>query len=1054
MTNVPIRVVTATALFDGHDAAINVIRRMLQRAGAEVIHLGHHRSVSEIVRAAADEDVDAIAISSYQGGHVEFFTYLLEQLKRNGLDDVAVFGGGGGVIVPEEIRLLHERGVAQIYSPQDGIRLGLDGMAADMLRRCVRNRLIPRSARDASGTDSRLSRRHLAALLSAIERDLIPEDLAAELKRIGMPTVIGITGPGGSGKSSITDELLLRMRMSLGADKKIGVLAIDPTRRHGGALLGDRIRMNALVYDQFFCRSVATRQSGTELSEHVEQMLGAFAACDYDLVILETSGVGQGDSRILEFADLSVYAMTPEYGASTQLEKIELLASADLVVVNKMDRPGGEDALRAVRRQRERERSSGADRLPEVFGTVAARFADDAMDGLSDAILERLQAKRQIDQFRPLNGSVVSSKRQQLIPLVRSHYLSEIASTVRDYHEATEAQAKIVATADALSLAATHLAASESPAAQEVRNNRDAVRSDLSMETTTLLNGWNDCIDDPDPTDRHVRSLSGLDIPRVAKPSFDSKSSLLRWLRAEHLPGHFPFTAGVFEYKRSDEDPTRMFAGEGGPTRTNQRFHLLADGQPATRLSTAFDSVTLYGADPDIRPDIFGKIGNAGVSIATLDDMRDLFAGFNLCAPTTSVSMTINGPAPILLAMYLNVAIDQQLAAWEAENGTAPDQQTASAIRATTLEQIRGTVQADILKEDQGQNTCLFTTDFALSMMGDIAVYFSEHRIRRFYSVSISGYHIAEAGANPITQLAFTLANAFTYVEAYLARGMSIDDFAPNFSFFFSNGMDPEYAVLGRVARRIWAIALRDRYGASVRSQQLKYHVQTSGRSLHANEVDFNDIRTTLQALIAITDNCNSLHTNAFDEAVTTPTEESVRRALAIQLIINREWGVAKNENTNQGSFFLTWLTDQVEAAVLEEFDRISQRGGVLAAMERGYQRSRIQDESLEYEHRKHAGEIPIVGVNTFLRESAKPEPAVLHLARSSVEEREEQLRRLHDFQDRHREDAPASLQRVQQAARAGTNTFEVLMDAVRVCSLGQITEALFEVGGVYRRSM
>ncbi|MGB2758248.1 MAG: fused isobutyryl-CoA mutase/GTPase IcmF [Acidimicrobiia bacterium] len=1049
MTLVPPRFITATALFDGHDAAINVIRRVLQKNGAEVIHLGHHRSVAEIVRAAVDEDVDAIAVSSYQGGHIEFFTYLLDELRAAGATDIAVFAGGGGVIVASEIDELHRRGVTRIYSPQEGMELGLDGMAQDMLSRATRTRATTPIATCST-------RAELAQLLSAIERGVVTAADQTLLDQARKPIVVGLTGPGGSGKSSITDELLVRLRLTLGPDTKVGVLAVDPTRRHGGALLGDRIRMNALAHDQFFCRSVATRGSGNELTANIDQMATAFGAAGHELLILETSGIGQGDARILDLADITIYAMTPEYGAASQLEKIEMLASADLVVVNKMDRPGGEDALRAVRRQRDRERVAN-EHQPDVFGTVAARFADDAMDGLCDALLGLIAKAGGPRSERRLNGVAVSTRRAQLIPTTRSHYLAEISASVRSYHAQTELDMAAVADACALERSATLLETSEAVTSSTLTERAAEARGRVSPETRGALEQWPALAAERStgPSGPEPRiSLSGLEIPRVAVPEFADDADAVRWLRSEHLPGHFPYTAGVFAFKREDEDPTRMFAGEGGPAKTNQRFHLLAAGQPATRLSTAFDSVTLYGADPDQRPDIYGKIGNSGVSIATLDDMADLFAGFDLCSPTTSVSMTINGPAPIILAMYLNVAIDQSVGAFAAEHDRAPNPDELAALRARALEQVRGTVQADILKEDQGQNTCLFTTDFALSMMGDIAEYFAQHRIRRFYSVSISGYHIAEAGANPVTQLAFTLANAFTYVEAYLARGLSIDDFAPNFSFFFSNGMDPEYAVLGRVARRIWAIALRDRYGASERSQQLKYHVQTSGRSLHANEVDFNDIRTTLQALIAISDNCNSLHTNAFDEAVTTPTEASVRRALAIQLIINREWGPAKNENPNQGSFFLSWLTDAVEAAVLEEFDRLSERGGVLAAMERGYQRARIQDESLEYEHQKHDGKIPIVGVNTFLATQGPLPLPQLDLARSTTEEKDSQLQRVHGFHERHANEAPAAMRRLQEAARAGENTFAVLMEAVRHCSLGQLTEALFEVGGKYRRSM
>ncbi|WP_084961002.1 fused isobutyryl-CoA mutase/GTPase IcmF [Thermoactinospora rubra] len=1087
----PVRFVTAAALFDGHDAAINIMRRILQTQGAEVIHLGHNRSVDEIVTAAIQEDVQGVAISSYQGGHVEFFQYLVDLLRERGAGHIRVYGGGGGVIVPDEIAQLHAYGVARIFSPDDGQRLGLPGMINQLISECDHPLQDPPSVEAVVSGDQAA----LARAITLIEAGRAPAELVEGLRAAGRAApVLGITGTGGSGKSSLTDELLRRFRLDHDDKLRIAVIAIDPTRRRGGgALLGDRIRMNALGAQTYF-RSLATRGAASEVPAHLDDVIMACRAAGYDLVIVETPGIGQGDAGIVPHVDVPIYVMTPEFGAASQLEKIDMLDFAEAVVINKFERRGAEDALRDVRRQLVRNRGAfgvSPEEMP-VFGTIAARFNDEGVTALYHHLRGLL-----VDKGLPAGPGLLpqvsgrtSRVAKSIIPPSRVRYLAEIAETVRAYHAETEAQVEIArrrqqlaavrellgedpapAPAGGTGMGAAAVAAASRTAGGQGGRVGELLRqaeAELSEESRRLLEEWPELrrrygADElvVKVRDREIHTplwretLSGSRIPRVALPRFEDHGELLRFLRKENLPGRFPFTAGVFPFKRDDEDPTRMFAGEGDPFRTNRRFKLLSEGQPATRLSTAFDSVTLYGHDPDVRPDIYGKVGTSGVSVATLDDMKVLYDGFDLTAPNTSVSMTINGPAPTILAFFLNTAVDQALERFEAEHGRKPSPSEEQEIRARVLSTVRGTVQADILKEDQGQNTCIFSTEFSLRMMADIQEWFIKNKVRNFYSVSISGYHIAEAGANPITQLAFTLANGFTYVEAYLARGMKVDDFAPNLSFFFSNGMDPEYSVLGRVARRIWAVAMRERYGAGERSQKLKYHIQTSGRSLHAQEMNFNDIRTTLQALIAIYDNCNSLHTNAYDEAVTTPTAESVRRAMAIQLIINREWGLARNENPLQGSFIIDELTDLVEEAVLQEFERLSERGGVLGAMETGYQRGKIQDESMLYETRKHDGSLPIIGVNTFRNPNGDEEaPRKLELARGTEEEKQSQLRRLADFHARNREVAPAALRRLREVAMSEDNAFEVLMEVSRVCSLGQITEALFEAGGQYRRNV
>ena len=1071
-----IRFITATALFDGHDAAINIIRRVLQDSGVEVIHLGHHRSVEEIVDAALQEDVQGIAVSSYQGGHVEFFKYMIDLLRARGRPDIQVFGGGGGVILPHEIEELQTYGVTHLYSVEDGQRLGLQGMIDDMLER-LKSLIpspLPANCLAEIAADSRQARQVLARFITALENGTCSEALRSEMwqrQQAARPVpVIGITGTGGAGKSSLTDELLRRFRLDQEDRLKIAVLSIDPTRRRsGGALLGDRIRMNAITHPNIFMRSLATRDSGNEICAALPEIIQACKRAGFDLIVVETAGIGQGDVAIVDQVDVSLYVMTPEFGAPSQLEKIDMLDFADYIVINKFDRKGAEDALRDVSKQYQRNHQRFGERPEDmpVFGTMASRYNDDGVTALYRAMLPRLVELGLGVQPGHLMTRRVgvrhSSPGQAAIPVARSRYLSDIASTLRDYHQRIRNQTHVLRECQSLRVVQTLLEQSGCSACSITDVSALAVSAQerLDNHSRRLLATWLQIRADYGEA-HETETLSGTKIPKVALPKFEDEGELLRFLMKENLPGYYPYTGGVFPFKREHEEPTRMFAGEGDAFRTNRRFHQLSSGLEAKRLSTAFDSVTLYGADPDERPDIHGKIGNAGVSIATLDDLKVLYSGFDLCDPTTSVSMTINGPAPILLAMFFNVAIDQQCEQFQTLQGRAPTETEAVDIRHRVLSTLRGTVQADILKEDQGQNTCIFSTGFALRLMSDIQWYFIQHRIRNFYSVSISGYHIAEAGANPITQLAFTLANGFTYVESWLARGMAIDDFSHNLSFFFSNGMDAEYTVIGRVARRIWAVAMKERYGASERSQKLKYHIQTSGRSLHAQEMAFNDIRTTLQALVASYDHCNSLHTNAYDEAITTPTDASVRRALAIQLIINREWGLSKNQNPNQGSFIIEELTDLVEEAVLKEFDAIAARGGVFGAMETGYQRGRIQEESLLYERRKHDGRHPVVGVNMFLNPQGDGVPESTELARSTEAEKQSQLQRLRDFQARHAHDASFWLARLKQAALqdAGmslspdANVFSVLMEAVRYCSLGQITSALFEVGGQYRRNM
>ncbi|MCC6211314.1 MAG: cobalamin-dependent protein [Burkholderiales bacterium] len=1062
-----IRFVTAASLFDGHDASINIMRRILQASGAEVIHLGHNRSVDDVVTAALEEDVQGIAVSSYQGGHLEFFKYMVEQLRARGGASIKVFGGGGGVIVADEIAELQACGVTRIYSPEDGQKMGLQGMINDMLARCDFDptQHAPKDARGLLAGD----RRALAQIVTALELGVcdsaIREVIQERAEKHSTP-VLGVTGTGGAGKSSLTDELVRRLRIDQGDRLKIAIISVDPTRRKtGGALLGDRIRMNAIHGPNVFMRSLATRASGAEIAACLPEVIAACRAAGFDLVIVETSGIGQGDAAIVPLVDATLYVMTPEFGAASQLEKIDMLDFADFVAINKFDRRGAEDALRDVRKQVQRNRQSFHTQPEEmqVYGTIASRFNDDGVTALYHAIAARLAGTglRLSPGTLPKPASPVSSNVNVVVPPKRARYLAEIAECVRAYHEHALAQSRAARERQSLQ------AARSLSGLAELDGHIARAEAKLDAHSRKLLEMWPDTVKAYAGDeyvvrirDREVRTrlthatLSGTRIRKVALPKFEDAGEILRWQLRENVPGSFPFTAGVFAFKRENEDPTRMFAGEGDPFRTNRRFHLLSKDMPAKRLSTAFDSVTLYGFDPDERPDIYGKVGNSGVSIATLDDMKVLYSGFDLCAANNSVSMTINGPAPTILAMFFNAAIDQQVEKFAADNGRQPTDDELEKIRGWTLATVRGTVQADILKEDQGQNTCIFSTEFSLKVMGDIQDFFIRNQVKNFYSVSISGYHIAEAGANPISQLAFTLANGFTFVEAYLARGMRIDDFAPNLSFFFSYGMDPEYAVIGRVARRIWAVAMKNRYGANERSQKLKFHSQTSGRSLHAQEIAFNDIRTTLQALISSYDNTNSLHTNAYDEAITTPTEESVRRAMAIQLIINKEWGLAKNENPNQGSLVIEELTDLVEEAVLKEFEAISARGGVLGAMETGYQRGKIQEESMHYEHLKHSGEYPIVGVNSFRNPHGDPVPAKLELIRSSDEEKQSQLRRLRAFQGKNAALAGPALQRLQQAVIDNENVFAVLMDAVRVCSLGQITHALFQVGGQYRRSM
>ncbi len=1114
-----VRFVTAASLFDGHDAAINIMRRILQGMGAEVIHLGHNRSVDEVVTAALQEDAQGIAISSYQGGHVEYFKYMVDLLKSRGGEHIQVFGGGGGVIVPPEIRELQAYGVTRIYSPEDGQKMGLAGMIGEMVMRCDKDLtgFAPADIQAIQG-HGEMAWRALAQLITALENGKADATLVETLRQQAgaqQVPVLGITGTGGAGKSSLTDELIRRLRLDQNDQLRVAIISIDPSRRKsGGALLGDRIRMNAInpwtvtqaptlvasrtalppegadfskggpsknsprpaadSGQRVFMRSLATRDFGSEISKALPEVIAACKVAGFDLIVVETSGIGQGDAAIVPHVDVPLYVMTPEFGAASQLEKIDMLDFAEFIAINKFDRKGSLDALRDVAKQVQRNKeawTTPADQMP-VFGTMAARFNDDGVTALYQALKPRLAGLGLALSEGSLPRAEVrhSTNQTPVVPAARTRYLAEISDTVRGYKKRARAQAQLAREVQQLKAAAAMLKIDKpgrAPAAEAALDLAGHRKARMDADARALLAQW------PDMQtayagdeyvvkirDREIRtalttkSLSGTTIRKVALPQYEDHGEILKWLMLDNVPGSYPYTAGTFAFKREGEDPTRMFAGEGDAFRTNTRFKLLSEGMAAKRLSTAFDSVTLYGNDPALRPDIYGKVGNSGVSIATLDDMKVLYDGFDLCSPSTSVSMTINGPAPTILAMFMNTAIDQNIAKFKKDNGRDPTPTETEKIREWVQENVRGTVQADILKEDQGQNTCIFSTEFSLKVMGDIAQYFVHHKVRNFYSVSISGYHIAEAGANPISQLAFTLSNGFTFVEAYLARGMHIDDFAPNLSFFFSNGMDPEYTVMGRVARRIWAVAMKEKYGANERSQKLKYHIQTSGRSLHAQEIQFNDIRTTLQALIAIYDNCNSLHTNAFDEAITTPTEESVRRAMAIQLIINREWGLAKNENPSQGAFIIEELTELLEEAVLLEFERIAERGGVLGAMETGYQRGRIQDESMHYEMLKHTGELPIIGVNTFRNPHGDAVQDKLELARSTDEEKQSQLKRLNEFHARHADQSPAMLKRLQQAVIDNANVFDVLMDAVRVCSLGQITNALFEVGGQYRRNM
>ena len=1077
-----VRFVTAASLFDGHDASINIMRRILQASGCEVIHLGHNRSVEEIVNCAIQEDAHGIAISSYQGGHVEFFKYMLDLLRERGAGHIRVFGGGGGVIVGPEIKELHEYGVTRIFSPEDGQKLGLQGMINEIVAAADADLAheLPDSLEaltiDQTEGDRFARTRALARLITGLEVGVVAPKLRAELlaaaQKATVPT-LGITGTGGAGKSSLTDELVRRFRLDQRDALKIAIISIDPSRRKsGGALLGDRIRMNAIEHPNIYMRSLATRDAGSEVSKALPDVIAACKVAGFDLIIVETSGIGQGDAAIVPLVDTSLYVMTPEFGAASQLEKIDMLDFADFVAINKFDRKGAQG--RAARR---------AQAIPAQPRAVQAGARHDAGVRHDGVALQRRRrhravpgARREADRkgAEALDGraaarsrhanrrrSTRSCRRRASATWPKSRRRSATTTAGPKAQTRIARERQQLAAAKAMLAAECKMEVKELDALAAERDAKQDPRAkkllDMWPKTKAAYSGDEYVVKIRGKEIRSAlttTSLSGTHVPKVALPKFDDAAEILRWQLKENVPGSFPFTAGVFAFKRENEDPTRMFAGEGDAFRTNKRFHLLADGMPAKRLSTAFDSVTLYGNDPAVRPDIYGKVGNSGVSIATLDDLKVLYGGFDLTDPATSISMTINGPAPTILAMYMNAAIDQQLDKFRSDNGREPTDDEAAKIRAWTLSTVRGTVQADILKEDQGQNTCIFSTEFSLKVMGDIQEYFVQHDIKNFYSVSISGYHIAEAGANPISQLAFTLSNGFTFVEAYLARGMHIDDFAPNLSFFFSYGMDPEYAVIGRVARRIWAVAMRERYGANERAQKLKFHSQTSGRSLHAQEIAFNDIRTTLQALISTYDNTNCLHTNAYDEAITTPTEESVRRAMAIQLIINREWGIGKNENPNQGSFIIEELTDLVEEAVLKEFEAISERGGVLGAMETGYQRGKIQEESMYYEHMKHDGSYPIVGVNTFRNPHGDTTPQKVVLARSTDDEKQSQLRRLADFHERHASEVPAALARLQQTVIEDGNVFAELMNAVRVCSLGQITNALFEVGGQYRRSM
>lgn len=1069
-----VRFVTASSLFDGHDASINIMRRILQASGAEVIHLGHNRSVEEVVNAAIQEDVQGIAVSSYQGGHVEYFKYMYDLLQEKGASGIRIYGGGGGVIIPREMDELHAYGIRRIFSPEDGRRLGLQGMINKMLEECD----FP-TTRDVMDTRKQIDVYDVctvARLITLAEESVGKgsEVIASLKERVkDNAIVLGVTGTGGAGKSSLTDEIIRRFLQEID-DIKIAILSIDPTKQKtGGALLGDRIRMNSIHSPRVYMRSLATRESRSELSLAIQDAITVVKAAGFDLVIVETSGIGQGDAAITDYSDLSMYVMTSEFGAPSQLEKIDMIDYADLIVINKFERKGSEDALRQVQKQYQRSHMLFEQQLEEmpVYGTIASQFNDAGTNTVFLRLLELINRKAN-KNWKPKTIQAGSVKKQNMIiPNDRRYYLRDITDTVRNYHKNTEKQVKAAERLFQIEGAVKALEEQEAGAGaiETLQAVKRSYENGLSPEAKRILDTWDEVkakyaadefvtkvCDKEIRTKLKTRTLSGTEIPKVALPKYSNYGEILNWVRKENVPGEFPYTAGVFPFKRSDEDPKRQFAGEGTPERTNRRFHYLCQEDYAKRLSTAFDSVTLYGEDPAHRPDIFGKIGESGVNVCTLDDMKKLYSGFDLCAPSTSVSMTINGPAPIILAMFMNTAIEQQLEKAERELGHTITDAEYETIKAKTLQLVRGTVQADILKEDQGQNTCIFSTEFALRLMGDIQEYFIQHKVRNYYSVSISGYHIAEAGANPISQLAFTLSNGFTYVEYYLSRGMHIDDFAPNLSYFFSNGLDAEYSVIGRVARRIWAIVMKERYGANERSQKLKYHVQTSGRSLHAQEIAFNDIRTTLQALMALHDNCNSLHTNAYDEAITTPTEESVRRAMAIQLIITKEHGLTKNENPLQGSFILEELTDLVEEAVLQEFERINDRGGVLGAMETQYQRGKIQDESLYYEMQKHTGELPIIGVNTYLNPNEASEEKMnnMELARASYEEKETQIRNLQAFQARNKNQSEAALERLKQTAISGGNIFAELMETVKYASLGQITHALYEVGGQYRRNM
>ncbi len=1079
-----IRIITATSLFDGHDAAINIMRRILQDSGAEVIHLAHNRSVHELVDTAIEEDAQGIAMSSYQGGHVEAFKYMIDLLKEKNASHIKVFGGGGGVIVADEIKELMDYGVTKIYSPEDGTTMGLQGIINHMMEEMdfstlshhdlKTNPLTPASVKEIAGFITAAQEKKandqegLEALLAQIKPQAVKHNTP----------VIGITGTGGAGKSSLTDEIILRFLNDI-EDIRIAIICCDPSRRKtGGALLGDRIRMNSTTTtSRVYMRSLATRDSANEVSESLPEAILIAKAAGFDIIIAETAGIGQGDSKISDISDVSLYVMTSEYGAPSQLEKIDMLDYADIVVVNKFEKKGSDDAIRDIRKQVQRNRKAWDTPMEDfpVYGTIASKFNDDGVSALYHGIIEKLHPKtfNTIKPHLAKPAQKFSSSKTIIIPSDRIRYLSEISSTIRDYHTTTTEQSLELRKRWHLQESASQLNAQNDTRTEQLvallKSEAEGAAHTITPDTEKVVSTWNDLKEAYSGDEyiyrvrgRNIRvplytnSLSHTKIPKIALPKFHDPGDIYLWMRKENLPGYFPYTGGVFPMKRTGEDPTRMFAGEGGPKETNARFRLLSDNYEAKRLSTAFDSPTLYGWDPHIRPDIYGKVGTSGVSICTIEDVKQLYSGFDLCSPTTSVSMTINGPAPIILAMFMNTAIDQQVEKFTEENQRAPLDTEYQDIRTTVLSNVRGTVQADILKEDQGQNTCIFSIDFALKMMGDIQEYFIQNNIRNFYSVSVSGYHIAEAGANPITQLALTLSNGFTYVEYYLARGMDINQIAPCLSFFFSNGMEIEYTVIGRVARRIWAVAMKEKYGAAESAAKLKYHIQTSGRSLHSQDIQFNDIRTTLQALIAIYDNCNSLHTNAYDEAITTPSSESVRRALAIQLIINREWGLTRNENMNQGSFIIEELTDLIEEAVLSEFDRISERGGVLGAMETGYQRSRIQEESMYYEGLKHSGEYPIIGVNTFRNPDVNPEEenAQLELARASDEIKNDQLKRLADFQEQNADKSIIALKKLQDKALKGENIFEELMECVKSCSLGQITNTLYKVGGQYRRNM